>query len=200
MKIIFATANRDKLNEIRAIMSELEAEVLSMEEVGIFMEIAETGTTFRENAIIKAQAIHAVAPADALVMADDSGLEVDFLGGEPGVYSARYLGADTSYRLKNQNIIERLAGVPDEQRSARFVCAIAAVLPNGELVTCEEVMEGRIDYQESGENGFGYDPIFFLPEYGKTSAALPPEEKNRISHRGKALRAMKEKLRENSDS
>jgi XTP/dITP diphosphohydrolase len=196
VKIIFATANQDKLKEIRAIMRELGAEVLSMEEAGLFTNIEETGATFMENAIIKAQALHAVAPAGTLVMADDSGLEIAYLAGEPGVYSARYLGTDTSYRIKNQNLIDRLAGVPDEERTARFVCAIATVLPSGELLTCEGIMEGRIDYRESGEAGFGYDPIFFLPEYGKTSAALPPEEKNRISHRGKALRAMKDKLRE----
>jgi XTP/dITP diphosphohydrolase len=196
MQVIFATANQDKLKEIRAIMSELGAKVLSMAEAGVFIDIEETGATFMENAIIKARALHAVAPAKALVMADDSGLEIAHLHGEPGVYSARYMGSETSYRIKNQNLIDRLAGVADEERRARFVCAIAAVLPDGELVSCEGVMEGRIAYQESGANGFGYDPIFFLPEYGLTSASLPPEEKNRISHRGKALRAMKEKLRE----
>ncbi|MDR0219861.1 MAG: RdgB/HAM1 family non-canonical purine NTP pyrophosphatase [Lachnospiraceae bacterium] len=202
MNIIFATANADKLNEIKEIMQGLGMPVISMKEAEIFTDVAETGATFRENAAIKARAIHANALAgglsSAIVMADDSGLEIDYLNKEPGVYSARYLGTDTSYRVKNQNLIDRLAGVPDERRSARFVCAVAAVLPSGELMEAEGLMEGRIAYGESGDNGFGYDPIFFLPEYNMTSASLPPEVKNAISHRGKALREMKKKL-ENLD-
>jgi XTP/dITP diphosphohydrolase len=196
MKIIFATANQDKLNEIKEIMRPFTEDVFSMKEAGIMREIEETGVTFMENAIIKAKAVHDESPEGTLVMADDSGLEIDYLNKEPGIYSARYMGDDTSYRIKNQNLIDRLGGVPDEQRTARFVCAIAAIMPDGELVTSEGVMEGRIDYAESGENGFGYDPIFYLPEYGMTSAALKPEEKNLISHRGKALREIREKLSE----
>ena len=194
MKIIFATNNQDKYDEIKEIMHDYDIGIFSMREAGIDLDIEETGVTFMENAIIKAKAVHKAASSDAIVIADDSGLEVDYLNKEPGVYSARYLGVDTSYRIKNQNIIDRLNGVPDEKRTARFVCAIAAILPDGTLLSCEGYMEGRIDYAESGANGFGYDPIFYLTEFGRTSAALSPEEKNAISHRGKALKEMKELL------
>lgn len=194
MMIIFATANEGKLNEIREITRDFGVGVLSMKEAGIDLDIPETGSTFKENAIIKAEAIREICPPDAVVLADDSGLAIDFLGGEPGVYSARYLGESTSYRIKNQNLIDRMADAAGEERGARFICAIAASLPGGETVVCEEAMEGLIAYEESGENGFGYDPIFFLPEYGKTSAALSCEEKNRISHRGKALMKMRDVL------
>ena len=194
-RIIFATGNAGKLREIRAILSDLNVEVLSMKEAGISADIVEDGKTFEDNALIKARAARQdEKAADAITMADDSGLEVDALDKEPGVYSARYMGEDTSYRIKNQNIIDRLSGVPDEKRTARFVCAMAACLPDGREILVKRTMEGRIGYEERGENGFGYDPIFFLPEYGRTSAEISPEEKNRISHRGKALQAMKEEL------
>lgn len=194
MKIIFATGNKDKIKEIRAIFGDRVEEVLTMKEAGIDIDIEENGTTFLENALIKARSV--AAHCDAIVMADDSGLVIDALNGEPGVYSARYLGRDTSYHEKNQNLLERLAGKEGEERSARFVCAIAAVMPDGREFTSEKTMEGQIGYEEKGENGFGYDPIFFLPEYGKYSAELAPEEKNRISHRGKALRDMEEQLKD----
>jgi XTP/dITP diphosphohydrolase len=132
---------------------------------------------------------------NAIVMADDSGLEVDYLNKEPGIYSARYMGEDTSYRIKNGSLIERLTGVEDEKRTARFVCAIAAVLPDGRELTTRGVIEGRIGYEEKGENGFGYDPIFYVPEFGKTTAELTEEEKNKVSHRGRALEIMKEELK-----
>ncbi len=193
-RIVFATGNAGKMREIRMIMEDMGMEILSMKEIGINPDIVEDGTTFTENAIIKAKAVAALT--DAIVLADDSGLEIDALNKEPGIYSARYMGEDTSYRLKNANLIERLEGVPDEKRTARFVCAIAAVLPNGELLTTLGTVEGRIGYEEKGANGFGYDPIFFLPEFGCTSAELTDEQKNEISHRGKALRAMKELLQE----
>lgn len=193
-RIVFATGNVGKMREIRMIMEDMGMEILSMKEIGINPDIVEDGTTFTENAIIKAKAVAALT--DAIVLADDSGLEIDALNKEPGIYSARYMGEDTSYRLKNANLIERLEGVPDEKRTARFVCAIAAVLPNGELLTTLGTVEGRIGYEEKGTNGFGYDPIFFLPEFGCTSAELTDEQKNEISHRGKALRAMKELLQE----
>ena len=193
-RIVFATGNAGKMREIRMIMEDMGMEILSMKEIGIHPDIVEDGTTFTENAIIKAKAVAALT--DAIVLADDSGLEIDALNKEPGIYSARYMGEDTSYRLKNANLIERLEGVPDEKRTARFVCAIAAVLPNGELLTTLGTVEGRIGYEEKGANGFGYDPIFFLPEFGCTSAELTDEQKNEISHRGKALRAMKELLQE----
>lgn len=193
-RIVFATGNVGKMREIRMIMEDMGMEILSMKEIGINPDIVEDGTTFTENAIIKAKAVAALT--DAIVLADDSGLEIDALNKEPAIYSARYMGEDTSYRLKNANLIERLEGVPDEKRTARFVCAIAAVLPNGELLTTLGTVEGRIGYEEKGANGFGYDPIFFLPEFGCTSAELTDEQKNEISHRGKALRAMKELLQE----
>lgn len=193
-RIVFATGNAGKMREIRMIMEDMGMEILSMKEIGINPDIVEDGTTFTENAIIKAKAVAALT--DAIVLADDSGLEIDALNKEPGIYSARYMGEDTSYRIKNANLIERLEGVPDEKRTARFVCAIAAVLLNGELLTTLGTVEGRIGYEEKGANGFGYDPIFFLPEFGCTSAELTDEQKNEISHRGKALRAMKELLQE----
>jgi XTP/dITP diphosphohydrolase len=193
-KLIFATGNQNKMREIKAILADMDVEVLSMKEAGIDIDIVEDGKTFEENALIKARAVSKAG--NALALADDSGLEVDALNGEPGIYSARYMGEETSYDIKNMNIIERLEGVPDEKRTARFVCAMAAVFPDGTEQTFVKTMEGRIGYKIAGENGFGYDPIFFLPEYGKTSAEISPEEKNAISHRGKALRAMEEYLKE----
>lgn len=195
--VIFATGNQDKLREIRNILSDYTDKVLSMKEAGVQPTIEENGTTFMANAIIKAQTVaEAVAEAGikAVVLADDSGLEIDHLGKEPGVYSARYMGEDTSYRIKNQNLLERLYGVPKEERTARFVCAIAAVLPEGKVLTTQGTMEGYIGYEEQGGNGFGYDPIFMLPEYDRTSAELSPDLKDAISHRGQALRAMKDQL------
>lgn len=196
-KIIFATGNAGKMKEIREIMEDLQIPVLSMKEAGLEAEIVEDGTTFEENAVIKAKAIAGLSKCwneDVVVLADDSGLEIDYLNKEPGVYSARYMGEDTSYRIKNQNLIERLEGVPDEQRTARFVCAIAAVLPDGRVVTTRGVIEGKIGYEERGTNGFGYDPIFYLPDMSRSTAELTPEEKNAVSHRGNALRLMKEEL------
>ena len=190
MRIIFATGNEGKMREIRMIMADLGLEILSMKEAGLFADVDENGTTFEENAVIKAKAIAELC--NDIVLADDSGLEIDALNKEPGVYSARYMGEDTSYHIKNANLIERLNGVPDEERTARFVCAIAAVLPDGRVLETRETIEGRIGYEERGENGFGYDPIFYVPEYGCTSAELLPEQKNAVSHRGKALRMMKD--------
>jgi XTP/dITP diphosphohydrolase len=192
-KILFATENEGKMKEIRLILGDMGMEIQSLKEAGIHADIVEDGETFEANAIIKVTEIAKLT--DAIVLADDSGLEVDYLDKEPGVKSARYMGYDTSYRIKNQNIIDRLAGVPDEKRTARFVCAIAAALPDGKVLTTRGTIEGIIGYEERGEGGFGYDPIFFLPEYGKTSAEISMEEKNKISHRGKALRAIKEELR-----
>ncbi len=195
-KIIFATENQGKMREIRSILSDLKAEILSMKEAGITVEIIENGRTFEENALIKARTVAAAISEeeDVAVLADDSGLEVDYLNKEPGIYSARYMGEDTSYEEKNQNIINRLEGVPKEQRTARFVCAIAAVFANGESFLTKETIEGYIGWEPAGENGFGYDPIFYVDEYNCSTAELPAEVKNQLSHRGKALRAMKEKL------
>lgn len=196
-KIIFATGNEGKMKEIRMILSDLQIPVLSMKEAGIAADIVEDGMTFEENAVIKAQAIAAYTGKEenVVVLADDSGLEIDYLNKEPGIYSARYMGEDTSYTIKNANLIERLDGVPDEKRTARFVCAIAAAMPDGNSKVTRGTIEGIIGYEERGENGFGYDPIFYLPEYQCYSAELAPEEKNKISHRGKALELMKEQLR-----
>ena len=193
-RILFATGNEGKMREVRMILENLNMPVLSMKEAGIETDIEENGTSFEENALIKARAVAACAGPEDIVLADDSGLEIDYLNKEPGIYSARYMGEDTSYRIKNANLIERLNGVPDEQRTARFVCAIAAAFPDGTMKTVRATMEGRIGYEEKGENGFGYDPIFYLPEYGCTSAELSMEEKNKISHRGKALKAIKDEL------
>ena len=181
------------MKEIREILGDLDIELLSLKDAGIKADIVEDGKTFEENAEIKAKAICQLT--GEIVLADDSGLEIDYLNKEPGIYSARYMGEDTSYRIKNASLIERLEGVPDEQRTARFVCAIAAAFPDGTMKTVRAAMEGRIGYEEKGENGFGYDPIFYLPEYGCTSAELSMEEKNKISHRGKALRLIKDELR-----
>ena len=193
-KIVFATGNEGKMREVRLILQDLGFPVLSMKEAGVSLDIEENGTTFAENAMIKARAVW--DKTGGIVLADDSGLVVDDLGGEPGVYSARYLGEDTSYEIKNQAIIDRLADAKEEERTARFVSAIAAVLPDGSELVTEGTVEGLIAHEPAGSGGFGYDPIFYLPEYGVTSAEIPIEKKNEISHRGKALEAMKIKLRE----
>lgn len=192
-RIIFATGNAGKMKEIRMILADLPVEVVSMKEAGFDMDIEEDGKTFEENALIKAKAIAAVT--HDIVLADDSGLEVDYLDKAPGVYSARFLGSDTSYAIKNQYIIDQLKDAEGDARSARFVCAIAAAFPDGTTAVCLETMEGQIGYAEAGTNGFGYDPIFYLPEYQCSTAQLPAEQKNVISHRGKALKAMKEVLK-----
>ncbi len=193
-QIVFATGNKDKMREIREIMADVDVEVISMKEAGISVDVKENGETFEENSLIKAKAI--AEHTDAIVLADDSGLEIDYLDKAPGVYSARFMGEDTSYDIKNQALIDKLEGVPKEERTARFVCAIGAVLPNKETLVIRETMEGYIGYEAEGENGFGYDPIFYLDEFGCSSAALSREQKNKISHRGKALRAMKDILLE----
>ena len=189
-KIIFATGNENKMKEIRMILSDLGMPILSMKEAGVYADVVEDGTTFEENALIKATEI-AKHVHNCIVLADDSGLEIDYLNKEPGIYSARYAGEDTSYDIKNHLLLSRLEGVPDEQRTARFVCAVAAVFPDGETEVVRGTIEGRIGYEIVGEHGFGYDPIFYLPEYACTTAELEPEKKNELSHRGKALRMMR---------
>lgn len=192
-RIIFATGNKNKMKEIREILSGCGLEILSMEEAGIRADVDENGATFEENAQLKAAEIAKLAPDD-IILADDSGLEIDYLNKEPGIYSARYLGEDTSYEVKNQALLYRLAGVEKARRTARFVCAAAAVLPGGESFAVRGIIEGYIGWEPAGENGFGYDPIFYVDEYGCSTAQLPMEVKNQISHRGAALRAMKEEL------
>lgn len=197
-KLIFATGNPGKLKEIRAILGDMDMEIVTMKEAGINVEIIEDGKTFEENAVIKVKAILEALPEgdDSLVMADDSGLEVDAMDKAPGVYSARWMGEDTSYRIKNMKIVELLEGVPVEKRTARFVCTIAAGVKGEEILVARGVIEGKIGYEERGEGGFGYDPIFYLPDMSCSTAELSAEEKNAISHRGNALRAMKKLLQE----
>jgi len=196
MDIIFATGNKGKLDEIREIMSDFikkhNVNLISLKDAGIDVDIVEDGKTFEDNALIKARTV--AACTDKIVLADDSGLEVDYLDKAPGIYSARYLGEDTSYTVKNTHILNKLEGVPDEKRSARFVCVIACVMPDGRELVETGTIEGRIGYEIKGEHGFGYDPIFYLPERGCTTAEILPEEKNAISHRGRALVKMMETL------
>ena len=209
VKVIVATKNQGKIREIKSIFNFDTWEILTMKEEGLDPEIVEDGKTFEENSIIKVRTVRAEylkqKPQDYVnydkvyIFADDSGLEVDALNKEPGVLSARYMGEDTSYHIKNQSIIDRLEGVKDEDRTARFVCSIAAIDMEGNETVVRETMEGYIGYKEAGENGFGYDPIFMLPEYGLTSAEISMEEKNKISHRGKALRKMMEVLLNKAD-
>ena len=198
--IIFATGNKNKMIEIRMILADLGCKILSQKEAGIQADVVEDGQTFEENALIKATTIADIARKmpeykNAVVLADDSGLEIDALNKEPGIYSARYMGEDTPYEVKNANLLERLKGVEKEKRTARFVCAIAAVLPNKEVLTTRGTIEGYIGEKPVGKNGFGYDPIFYVEEYGCSTAELSMEQKNELSHRGKALRAVKEELK-----
>ena len=192
-KIIFATGNEGKMKEVRMLLADMDLEPVSLKEAGIEIDIVENGETFEENAIIKAKTIMELT--GEMVLADDSGLEVDYLNGAPGVYSARYLGEDTPYAVKNKQMLEQLKPAKDEERTARFVSVIACAFPNGEVITVRGTLEGSIAFEEKGVNGFGYDPIFYIPEYDMTAAELPPEKKNEISHRGKALRMMKEQLK-----
>lgn len=191
-KLVFATSNDGKMKEIREILSDIDIEILSLKDMGISLEAKENGSTFEENAFIKASEI--AKHTGLLTLADDSGLEIDYINKEPGIYSARYMGEDTSYDIKNLNIIERLKNAVGNERSARFVCAISAVWPDGSNIVTRGVIEGFIADKPCGVGGFGYDPIFYISELSKTAAELTSEEKNSISHRGLALREMKEKI------
>lgn len=191
-KIIFATTNEGKMKEIRMIMKDLDIELLSLKDVRISVDIKEDGKTFEENAIIKAKTICELT--GEMVLADDSGLEVDYMDKAPGVLSARYLGEETPYSIKNQAILDNLKDAVGQERSARFVCVIAAAFPDGRVITARGTVEGLIGFEEKGTNGFGYDPLLYVPEYGMTTGEMEPELKNEISHRGKALQLMKEKL------
>lgn len=188
--IILASNNKDKVKEVKEILKGYD--IISMKEAGIDVDIEENGTIFEENALIKARAIMKLT--GQITMADDSGLEIDYLNKAPGVYSARFMGHDTSYDIKNKALIQKLEGVKGSDRSGRFVCAIAVCFPDGSEIVKRGTMEGLIAEEIKGDNGFGYDPIVYLPEYGRTSGELAPEEKNKISHRGKALALIKEEL------
>ena len=194
-RIIFATGNAHKMVEIKSILEDLNIPVYSMKEAGIDIDIVEDGKTFEENALIKARAIADVLPDD-IILADDSGLEIDYLDKAPGIYSARFMGEDTPYIEKNTKILEKLNGVEDKDRTARFVCTIAAVFPDGREEVVRGTIEGIIGHEIEGENGFGYDPIFYVPEMGCTTATMSPEKKNELSHRGNALRKMKVIIKE----
>lgn len=193
MKIIFATKNAGKVKEIKEILADMPFEVVSLKDEGIDADVVEDGTTYEENSLKKATEIMRLS--GEICLADDSGLEIDYLDKAPGVYSARFLGEDTPYDIKNRKILEMLQGVSDEKRTARFVSVIAAAFPDGKTITTRGVLEGKIAHEIAGEGGFGYDPIFFLPERGCTTAQLPPNGKNEISHRGIALRKMKDELK-----
>ena len=193
--IILASNNKDKVKEVKEILKGYD--IISMKEAGIDVDIEENGTTFEENALIKARAIMKLT--GQITMADDSGLEIDYLNKAPGVYSARFMGHDTSYDIKNKALIQKLEGVKGSDRSGRFVCAIAVCFPDGREIVKRGTMEGLIAEEIKGDNGFGYDPIVYLPEYGRTSGELAPEEKNKISHRGKALALIKEELDKSED-
>lgn len=190
MQLVFASNNAGKIREVAKILNECflgeSIEILSLKDINFFEDIVEDGETFEENALIKARTI---ARLGYLCIADDSGLEVDALDGAPGIYSARYSGGHGNDRENNLLVLKNLENVPDEKRTARFSCAIACVAPEGEEFTVRASCEGRILHAEEGSGGFGYDPLFYVEEYGKTLASVTPEEKNAISHRGKALRA-----------
>jgi XTP/dITP diphosphohydrolase len=192
-RIIFATTNKDKVREVKMMLEGFDVELCTMKEAGVDVDIVEDGTTFEENAIIKAKTI--MEMTGEIALADDSGLEVDYMDGAPGIYSARFLGEDTSYDVKNNYIIDKLKDAKGSERSARFVCAMAVAFPNGDIETCRGTIEGVIAYEQKGTNGFGYDPIVYVPEYEMTTGEMAPELKNSISHRGKALEQMKEVLR-----
>ena len=196
MKIVVATGNSGKIREIKEILSDIDTQIYSMKELGINSEPEENGKTFEENALIKARTLHGLLKEDALVLADDSGLVIDYLNGEPGIYSARYMGEDTAYTIKCQNILDRLSGVQKEKRSARFISSIALIYPDGREETVTASMEGYIAKEAKGRGGFGYDPIFYVEEFKKNVAELSDDEKNSISHRGKALRLMRDKIME----
>ena len=191
--IILATNNKSKVKEISEMMSGSDITFVSLADAGINVEVEETGTTFEENALLKAREICKLSGKPTI--SDDSGLEIDALDGAPGIYSSRFMGEDTSYDIKNNALIEKLENVADPDRNARFRCCMALVLPDGREFVTEGAMEGIIAREPKGINGFGYDPILFIPEYNRTSAELSSEEKNNISHRGEALRKMIEVIK-----
>lgn len=193
MKFIIATNNAKKLIELERILNPLGIEAVSAKEAGVVLgEVEETGTTFGENAFLKANA--AFVKTGMPAVADDSGICIDAFDGGPGIFSSRYLGEDTPYDVKNGIILDKLKDIPDEQRGAHYTCAVCCILPDGSKIEIEEICEGKIGYDQRGDGGFGYDPIFVCGADGATFAQLTAEEKDRLSHRGKALRALKAAL------
>ena len=192
MKVLVASNNKGKLKEFNKILGELGIECISMNDAGIDIDVEETGTTFLENAKIKAEAIYKIAKIPTV--SDDSGLCVDALGGEPGVYSARYAGEHGNDEKNNEKLLANLKNIPSEKRTARFMSVVYLVLDDNTAISAQGTAEGFIIDEPKGENGFGYDPIFFSPTLGKTFAQASVEEKNAISHRGSALRELKRKL------
>lgn len=193
-KIVFASNNQGKLDEIRFLAKDLDLEIIGMKEAGFGLDIPENGSTFLENSMIKAKMIHKLI--GGIVMADDSGLCIDALGGKPGIMSARFFGTNTTYKEKFAELNRLLSDVPLEKRTAKFICAITIICEDNREISVEESMSGILLDHEIGRNGFGYDPIFFLPEFNKTAAQLSEEEKSAISHRGKAFRSILAKLKD----
>lgn len=195
MKVVLASKNPHKLVELDAILSRLGIELVLQSTLGVDIDVEETGTTFEENSFLKAQAVMRATGLPAL--ADDSGIAVDALNGQPGVYSARYGFDDTLDDVGRMNLLlKNMEQVPDGQRQAKFVCVITLVMPDGSSVQARGEVHGQLTREPRGENGFGYDPIFYYPPAGMTTAQMPSEEKNRISHRAVALKSMYEKLKE----
>lgn len=197
--IVFATSNKDKVREIKEMIAGKNVDVYSLKDIGFDEDVEETGTTFTENAVIKAKAVadyilkNKPEYKDTIVLADDSGLEIDYYDKAPGIYSHRWLG-ERSYPQAMQDVIDDMKDVPDEKRTCRFVCSMAAIVLPDEVITSLETCEGIVNREIIGENGFGYDPFFYKPEFGCTTAQMTPEQKNEISHRGKALRSILAKL------
>lgn len=196
--IIFATSNKDKVREITEMTTGKDVKVLTIKDIGFNDDVEETGTTFEENAHIKAKAVYDYVRSsgkyeDYAVLADDSGLEIDYYDGAPGVYSHRWLGERT-YPEAMTDVMNDMKDVPDEKRTARFVCAMSAILSDGREKASKGICAGRVAYKMAGENGFGYDPFFYMEEYGCTTAQMTPEQKNSVSHRGQALRAILSQL------
>ena len=193
MKIVVATRNQGKMKEIKAILNDVGMEVVSLDAMNIDIDVEEDGETFEENALKKATEIMEVC--HEITLADDSGLEVDYLNGEPGVYSARYAGENATDEDRNQKLLKALEGVPLEKRSAKFVSVIAVVFPEGGKIIVRGTCEGVIHFEPIGRHGFGYDPLFYMPEYDKTMAQMDSKLKNKISHRAKALQLLTEELK-----
>lgn len=194
-KLIVASNNEHKISEIREILNDFPLEVISLREAGINIDVEENGITFSQNAHIKAMEIYKILQEKNMVLADDSGLMVDILNGEPGVYSARYSGEHGNDKKNNEKLLSKLKGIEFEKRKAKFVCAIELIIDENNIINVQGEAEGYIIEEERGKDGFGYDPLFYVPDFEKTFAEISPQEKNSISHRAKALEKLKEKVK-----